>query len=201
MSKFDAVKKNLEGKGYIVKEFATAKEAGAYLDTQIDGATVGFGGSSTVLESGAYDLLSKHNSVYWHWKDQDENAARKAAMTTDYYLTSVNALTEAGEMVNLDGTGNRVAAMMYGHKKVFYLIGENKLVKGGLEDAITRVRQYCGPVRAAQLNANTPCVKAGDLKCRDCRSPQRICNGMNILFTPMKGMAAEVLLIDEELGI
>lgn len=201
MSKFDTVKKNLEGRGYTVKEFATAKEAGAYLDTQIDGATVGIGGSSTVLESGAYDLLVKHNTVTWHWKDKDMNAARKASMQADYYLTSVNALTEAGEMVNLDGTGNRVAGMLYGHKKVFYLIGTNKLVEGGLEDAIKHVREYCGPRRAAQLNMQTPCVAAGDFKCRDCRSPQRICNGMNILFTPMGGMPAEILLINEDLGI
>ena len=198
MSKFETVKKNLEIRGFSVKEFATAKEAGEYLNTQIDGCTVGIGGSSTVLDSGAYDLLKTHNELHWHWKSDDKNAERLAAMTADVYLTSVNALAEDGQMVNVDGTGNRVAGMLFGHKKVFYLIGSNKLVKD-LPAAIDRAHLYCGPIRAKQLNMQTPCVVDG--KCHDCHSPQRICNGMNILLAPMGGMPAEVLLIDEELGI
>ena len=198
MSVFEKVKKNLEGRRYTVKEFATAEEAGKYLDSQIDGAVVGIGGSATVLASGAYDLLAKHNEVHWHWKSDDQNAERKASALADVYLTSVQALSENGEMVSIDGTGNRVAGMLYGHKKVYFLVGSNKLVPT-LEDALTRARQVGGPARAKQLNRKTPCVVDG--KCHDCRSPERICNGMNIMLMPMTGMEAEVLLIDQELGI
>ena len=198
MSKFDNVKKNLEAKGYVVKEFATALEAGKYLDTQIDGVVVGIGGSATVLASGAYDLLSKHNEVHWHWKSDDQTAERMDSMKADVYLTSTNAITENGEMMNIDGTGNRVAGMLYGHKKVYYLITPNKIVSD-LAAAYEHVRKYCGPIRSKQLNRKTPCVVDGI--CHDCNSPERICNGMNILLRPMGGMPAEVLLIDEELGI
>lgn len=199
MSEFDTVKKNLEGLGYTVKVFATAKEAGEYLDTQIDGTTVGIGGSGTVLESGAYELLSKHNKVYWHWKDEDQDAARHKAMDTEVYLASANALAETGEMVNIDGTGNRAASMLYGHERLYYLIGKNKLVPT-LEDAIDRARNYAGPRRAKQMDRGTPCTIKLD-RCHDCRSPKRICRGMNILLMPMTLTTAEVLLIDEELGI
>jgi len=198
MSVFETVKKNLEGRNYVVKEFATAEEAGKYLDSQIDGMTVGIGGSSTVNASGAYELLAKHNEVHWHWKNEDQNAERKASALADVYLTSVQALTENGEMVSIDGTGNRVAGMLYGHKKIYYLIGKNKLVPA-LPEAFIRAREIGGPARAKQLNRKTPCVVDG--KCHDCRSPERICNGMNVLLMPMGGMPAEVLLIDQELGI
>lgn len=198
MSVFENVRKNLENRRYTVKEFATAEEAGKYLDAQVDGAVVGIGGSATVLASGAYDLLSKHNEVHWHWKSEDQNAERKASALADIYLTSVQALAETGEMVSIDGTGNRVAGMLYGHRKVYYLIGTNKLVPS-LQDALVRAREVGGPARAKQLDRKTPCVVDG--KCHDCRSPERICNGINILLAPMAGMEAEILLIDQELGI
>lgn len=195
---FETVKKNLEKHGYTVKNFATGAEAAEYLNSEIDGMTVGIGGSGTVKDIGAYELLSSHNTVYWHWM-QEPDEARKNAMSTDVYLTSVNALAESGEMVNIDGAGNRVAATLFGHKKVYFIVGRNKLVKT-YEDAVWRARNIAAPGRARQMNRKTPCAVNAD-RCYDCRSPERICRGMVTLWEPMLGQSAEVILIDEDHGL
>lgn len=117
MADFGKVVENLKKRGYAVKEFATAKEAAEYLNGAIDGVSVGFGGSATLDVMGLYDMLSSHNTIYWHWK-QEKDMARKAAMQTDVYLTSANALAETGEIINIDGVGNRVASTLFGHEKV-----------------------------------------------------------------------------------
>lgn len=194
----EELKQKLEKNGYVVSVFETAKEAAVYLDSKIDNKLVGIGGSGTVNVSGVYELLKTHNKVHWHWKSENQDAERYAAMRADVYITSSNAITENGEMVNLDGKGNRVAAMLFGPQKIVYMIGRNKITKD-LDSAIDRVRNYCGPGRAKQMNRKTPCTVDG--VCHDCSSPERICNGMNILLRPMTGMEAEVILINEDLGI
>ena len=127
MADFTQVQKNLEARGYTVRTFAAAEEAAAYLDGAIDGRTVGFGGSATLETLGIYDRLAAHNTVIWHWK-QEADTARRAAMGSQVYLTSVNALAETGEMVNIDGVGNRLAGTLFGHEAVYFVIGRNKLV-------------------------------------------------------------------------
>ncbi|WP_295750360.1 lactate utilization protein [uncultured Oscillibacter sp.] len=195
---FDTVKQNLEERGYTVRVFSAGKEAADYLDAAIDGRSVGFGGSATLEALGLYERLSGHNQVVWHWK-QEAGPARKAAMTTGVYLTSVNALAETGELVNIDGTGNRAAATLFGHEKVYFLIGRNKLVPT-YDQAVWRARNIAAPQRARQLGMRTPCATHCD-RCYDCRSPERICRGLVTLWEPMMGMKAEVLLIDEDLGL
>ena len=195
---FEIVKENLEKRGYTVKVFATGAEAAAYLNSEIDGMTVGIGGSGTVKDIGAYELLNEHNTVYWHWITEP-NEARKNAMSTDVYLTSVNALAESGEMVNIDGTGNRVSSTLFGHKKIYFIIGRNKLVKT-YEEAVWRARNIAAPKRAQQMNRKTPCAIKAD-RCYDCSSPERICCGMVTLWKPMLGQGAEVILIDEDHGL
>ena len=195
---FDTVKQNLEERGYTVRVFSAGKEAADYLDAAIDGRSVGFGGSATLEALGLYERLSGHNQVVWHWK-QEAGPARKAAMTTGVYLTSVNALAETGELVNIDGTGNRAAATLFGHEKVYFLIGRNKLVPT-YDQAVWRARNIAAPQRARQLGMRTPCATHCD-RCYDCRSPERICRGLVTLWGPMMGMEAEVLLVDEDLGL
>lgn len=195
---FEVVKEKLEKRGYTVKVFATGAEAAAYLNGEIDGKTVGIGGSGTVKNIGAYELLSAHNTVYWHWITEP-NEARKNAMNTDVYLTSVNALAESGEMVNIDGAGNRVASTLFGHKKIYFVIGRNKLVPT-YEEAVWRARNIAAPKRAQQMNRKTPCAVKAD-RCYDCSSPERICCGMVTLWKPMIGQSAEVILIDEDYGL
>ena len=120
-------------------------------------------------------------------------------MQTDVYLTSVNALAQTGEIVNIDGVGNRVAATLFGHQKVYYLVGRNKLTEDEAQ-AVWRARNVAAPQRAQQMGAKTPCAEKAD-RCYDCKSPGRICRGLVTLWGPMLGMEAEVLLIDEELGL
>ncbi len=198
MTDFSTVQAALESRGYTVRLFSSGKEAAAYLDSQLDGITVGIGGSGTVRDTGVYELLERHNTVYWHWT-QDPDTARRNAMDTEVYLTSVNALAESGEMVNIDGAGNRVASTLFGHRKVYFLVGRNKLVPT-YEDAVLRARNVAAPKRARQMGKNTPCAIQGD-RCYDCKSPERICRGMVTLWGPMMGMEAEVLLIDEDYGL
>ena len=195
---FDMVKKELEGRGYTVRTFSSGGEAADYLDAAIDGRSVGFGGSATLDALGLYERLGRHNEVVWHWK-QDAAPARRAAMQTEVYLTSVNALAQTGELVNIDGAGNRVASTLFGHEKVYFVIGRNKLAPS-YEEAVWRARNVAAPQRARQLGKKTPCAVKCD-RCYDCKSPERICRGLVTLWGPMMGMEAEVVLIDEDLGL
>ena len=195
---FDMVKKELEGRGYTVRTFSSGGEAADYLDAAIDGRSVGFGGSATLDALGLYERLGRHNEVVWHWK-QDAAPARRAAMQTEVYLTSVNALAQTGELVNIDGAGNRVAATLFGHEKVYFVIGRNKLAPT-YDEAVWRARNVAAPQRARQLGKKTPCAVKCD-RCYDCKSPERICRGLVTLWGPMMGMEAEVVLIDEDLGL
>ena len=198
MADFSKVEKALKERGYSVKVFATGAEAAAYLDGEIDGLTVGIGGCSTVKELGLYEKLEKHNTVIWHWTQEGADV-RKKAMATDVYLTSANALAESGEIVNIDGVGNRVASTLFGHKKVYFIVGRNKLT-ADYESAVWRARNVASPRRAQQMGCKTPCAEKAD-RCYDCRSAGRICNGMATLWAPMVGMEAEVILIDEDHGL
>ena len=198
MGIFDTVKKNLEDRGYAVEVFASGAEAAAYLDGAVDGKSVGFGGSLTLDQLGLYDALGKHNTVVWHWK-QDAGPARREGMFTDVYLSSANGLAETGEIVNIDGTGNRVAATLFGHEKVYLVIGRNKLAPT-YEEALWRARNIASPKNAQRLGKKTPCAVKGD-RCYDCKSPDRICRGLVTLWGPMMGMETEILLVDEDLGL
>lgn len=197
MADFDTAKRNLEARGFTVRVFGTGAEAAAYLDGAIDGKTVGLGGSVTLEQIGVYGLLEKHNRVIWHWRQEPETA-RREAMSADIYLSSVNGLAETGEIINIDGIGNRVAATLYGHEKVCFVVGRNKLAPT-YEEALWRARNVASPKNAQRLGKRTPCAIKAD-RCYDCRSPERICRGLVTLWGPMMGMETEVLLVDEELG-
>lgn len=198
MTDFSTVQKNLEARGFRVSVFSTAAEAADYLDASIDGVSVGFGGSVTLDQMGLYDRLAKHNEMVWHWKTDDKQTARMAALTTDMYISSVNGLAETGELINIDGIGNRVAATLYGHKKVWFVVGRNKLAPT-YDEALWRARNIAGPKNARKLHKNTPCAIRGD-RCYDCKSPERLCRSLVVLWEAMMGMEMEVVLIDEELG-
>ena len=198
MTDFSTVKKNLEARGFRVSTFATAQEAADYLNTSIDGVSVGFGGSITLEQLGLYERLASHNSAVWHWRTDDKLAARRQAMTTDMYITSVNGLAETGELINIDGIGNRIAATLYGHKKVWFVAGRNKLAPT-YDEALWRARNIAGPKNAQRLQKRTPCAIRAD-RCYDCKSPDRICRGLVVLWEALADMEMEVVLIDEELG-
>lgn len=196
MADMERVRKNLEERGFQTSCFAMAKEAADYLDAQIDGATVGIGGSITIQAMGLSERLSKHNEVIWHW----EGGELRRAMLADVYLTSVNGLAETGEIVNIDGNCNRVAASMFGPKRVYYVVGINKIAPD-FEKALWRARNVAAPKNAQRLGKKTPCAVKAD-RCYDCKSPERICRGLSVLWRKPTGFEqAEVVLIEEELGM
>ena len=107
-------------------------------------------------------------------------------------------ISETGEIVNIDGNGNRVSSTLYGHQKVYFLVGVNK-VAPDFEAALWRARNVAAPKRAQSMGCRTPCAAKAD-RCYDCKSPERICRGLVVLWKPMMGMEAEVVLVDEDLG-
>ena len=197
----EKLKKSMESRGWSFKSFASGAEAAEYLGGELAGATVGIGGSGTVDAIGLYDRLKAVcPDVAWHWREEDMDAARARAMTGDAYVCSANAVAETGEIVNIDGMGNRLAGTLFGHKRVYIIAGRNKVCPD-LNAAIYRARNVAAPLRARSMNKNTPCAK-GELKCWDCRSPERVCRGMTVLMGKMMGTdKCEFILIDEDLGM
>lgn len=197
---FSKVRKALEHKGFAVSEFESAADAAAYLNEGIDGTTVSFGGSVTLRQMGLFEKLAAHNEIYDHWnvpEGMSANEVRAKAMTTEAYVASANAISETGEIVNIDGTGNRVASTIFGHKRLYIVAGSNKIAPD-LASAIERARNVAAPLNAKRLNRNTPCAIDG--KCHDCLSPECICSVMSIHRRPAGGTATEIVLINQELG-
>lgn len=198
---FTKLKKNLEQKGYQMHIFDTKEEAAEYLDNQIDGKTVGMGGSVTLHQLGIYEKLAPHNTVYWHGEktgNMTDMETRQAATRSEVYISSVNGISEAGEIVNIDHMGNRVAAIAFGPTEVYLVLGENK-VAPDLDAAMHRARNIAAPLNAKRLNRKTPCAVNAD-KCYDCKSPERICRNFSVLTDKPAGAKYVVLLVRETLG-
>ncbi|MGI6118289.1 MAG: lactate utilization protein [Bilifractor sp.] len=197
---FDVITKNLKSLGYEVSCFDTAEEAAGYLDQKIDGKTVGFGGSMTLREMGLYDRLITHNQVFWHMDLPKDEAydMRVKAMQSQIYISSVNGIAETGEIVNIDGAGNRVAGTMFGHEKVYFVIGENKIEKD-YNSALYRARNVAAPKNARRFGVKTPCAAKAD-RCYNCKSPERICRELSVFWGAPLGGHYEVVLIHETLG-
>lgn len=150
----------------------------------------------TVKAMGLYPRLSSHNRVVWHW----EGGSLEEAARTEVYLTSANGVAETGELVNIDGNCNRIASSVYGHKRVYFVVGINK-IEPDYDRALWRARNVAAPKNAQRLGRKTPCAVKGD-RCYDCKSPERICRGLSVIWgrpTPVEVM--EVVLIGEELGM
>ena len=200
---FERVSEVLRANHFDVTCFRTAAEAADYLDGAIDGLTVAIGGSHTVQEMGLYDRLKTHNFVYFNAAEKRTPAQRDAllmaSLDTDVYITSVNGLSEStGELINIDARGNRVASTLYGHRKVYFVVGRNKLAPD-FQQALWRARNIASPKNCQALGKKTPCAVKGD-RCYDCSSPDRLCNGLTVLWKRMTGSEMEVVLIDEDLG-
>lgn len=195
--------KALEKKHYKVSYFVTSEEAACYIDNQIDGKTVGFGDSYTLVNMNLYERLSKHNKVYDPNQSRDNDGfleIAKKCLTTDVFLTSVNGMSATGEMVNIDGTGNRIAGSLFGHDTVYFVIGINKIMPN-LDDAIHRARNIAAPKNAKRLGLSTPCTMTDNKGCYSCNSADRICNALTIYYRKMNDIDnVEIILIDEALG-
>ena len=137
--------------------------------------------------------------MYWHWVTND-TATRTAAAGAEVYLTSANAIAETGEIVNIDGSGNRVAATLYHHERVVYVAGVNKIAPD-LESAVFRARNVAAPLNTRRLGLKTPCAVGKEMRCYNCSSADRICCGVATLLWPMRSVkVTEVVLVGESLG-
>ena len=144
---------------------------------------------------GLAQRLEGHNQVAWAWT----GGTHADAAAAQVYLTSVNGLAETGEIINIDGTGNRVASTIFGHEEVYFIVGRNKLAPD-YDGALWRARNIASPKNAQRLARKTPCAVKGD-KCYDCSSPERICRALTVLWEAPNGIGrSEVVLIDQDLG-
>ena len=169
-----------------------------------EGSTVAVGGSMTLFETGVIDLL--RNGKYKFLDRYEEGLTKEQvqkvyrdSFSSDAYFVSTNALTEDGELFNIDGNGNRVAAMIYGPSTVIVVAGINKIVSN-LEEAKIRVKNYAAPINAKRLNKDTPCTKVGH--CVDCSSKDRICSHYVVTgrqTTHNKGRI-KVIIVNKEFG-
>ena len=164
--------------------------------------TFGFGGSDTSRALGILERLkAEGKTVYDHWQEgltkEQDLEIRLQQGRCDCFICSANAISAEGEVVNVDGIGNRTSAMAFGPKKVVIVAGMNK-VRPNIESALRRIREVAGPMRAKSLGMETPCAETG--VCTDCNSPQRICRITTILHRKPMLSDISVILVNESLG-
>ena len=196
--------KNLTKRRMAASYAPTAAQAREEIIAMIPaGATVSRCGSMSLVEMGLWEELAKKPGVevidpFIPGLTPEESYARlRQGLLTDFMITSSNALTLDGKLVNLDATGNRVAAMCFGPEKVILVVGLNK-VAPDLDSALARVKHLAAPINAIRLNKETPCVETG--LCPDCRSPARICNVWSIIEGQRFEHRLHVKLVGEDLG-
>ncbi len=171
---------------------------------QLTPQTVSWGGSMTFIGSGLYKSLQQQSKLQildtFDKKIPQEEAhqRRRQALHADLFITGTNAVTEAGQLVNLDAVGNRVGALVFGPKWVIILVGRNKIVPD-LEEAMFRVKNYVAPTNAMRLDKKTPCVKTS--YCEECQSPDRICNTWTITEKSFPKGRIKIILINKDLGL
>jgi L-lactate utilization protein LutB len=170
---------------------------------QLSPKTISFGGSMTIVNSGLYQqLLENSDAEVLDTLDRtvpqkDMYERRRQALLVDLFITGTNAVTETGQLVNLDMLGNRVGAIAFGPKNVILLIGRNKLV-ANIDEAMYRIKNYVAPVNSMRLDYKTPCVKTS--YCEECKSPARICNTWTITEKSLPKGRVKTVLINQDLG-
>ncbi|HEY3276245.1 MAG TPA: lactate utilization protein [Syntrophorhabdaceae bacterium] len=168
-----------------------------------ENSKVGVGGSMTLTEIGFFEEAEKHSFTLLNPSPQKMSMeefiqTRRKILLADVFLSSSNAVTEEGELFNIDATGNRTGAMAFGPKQVILVCGFNKITRN-LDGARKRVREWVAPMNAKRLGLKTPCAETG--MCGDCSSPQRICNIFTVLAKKPSRTAVTVILVGEHLGL
>ena len=201
MQLLESTAKALQKRGFDAHVFASSAQAVDFIKNMIGKEeSVTWGGSMTIRDMGLTEALKAEGYLTYD-RDEIPPAERPAFVRehffSDYSLMSANAVTESGELLNLDGMGNRVASLIYGPKKVIAVVGKNKIVPT-VEDAYRRVREVAAPKNAQRFSIKTPCKKTG--KCANCLSPDTICSEMVYTRTCRPVGRICVILVDEELG-
>lgn len=195
--------KRLSEKGFHASYVPSREEALAEVLKIIpEGASVGIPGSVTIREIGAMEKLAERGcKVIHHWdpslSPEERRDALQQELLADFFLTSSNALTLDGLLVNIDGNGNRVSGMAWGKNTLIFVIGLNK-VANSLDDAIARTRNMATPPNSLRLGLKTPCAATG--VCVNCNSPDRVCNALLVLERATGGRTSHVILVGENLG-
>lgn len=194
----------LESNGFTSLFCETPVEAAAYILQQAaDAQSIGFGGSMTIAALGVEsELAASGKEILNHGRSdlipEQKQVILRRELTCDLFLCSTNALTLRGELVNIDGVGNRVGAMQFGPRKVIVVAGRNKLVDGSVQDAIQRVKTWASPPNTKRLKAKTPCASTGF--CSNCNSPERICRVTTIIERKPRLTDLHVVVVNTELG-
>lgn len=184
----------LKSNGFDVSYFDSREEALQFILPECESAeSISNGGSMTLDELGLFRIFEEKKYPYFNYSTP---ANRPRSLTVDLYFTSSNAVTVDGELINIDGTGNRVAALCYGPKKVFVVVGTNKIVSNQ-QEGIDRILNLSAPLNAIRLKKHVPCTITGH--CVDCNSPERICRNLVITSRPLPGRI-HVVFVDEMLG-
>ena len=195
--------KNLQRRHFDAYYCATASEAKAKVNELIpDGSSVTWGGTMTVRDMEIPQMLRERGTLDVWDRDLVETAEEKQEMylrafRANYYLSSANAISEDGVIVNIDGNGNRVAAITWGPQHVIFVVGMNKVTQDP-EAALKRARSTASPINAARFDIQTPCQLDG--QCHNCNSPQSICNYIHFLRNSSKPGRIIVILVGENLG-
>ncbi len=195
-----ALKKN----NFDAKYFPKASDAVSELWKMIpEGATIGVGGSFTLNQLNLPGELEKRpikflNPFAKGLSPEEGDRIRRQIFSADIFIASSNAITEDGKLFNVDATGNRVAPMIYGPKKVILICGVNKIVQD-LEEARRKVQERTAPMNVKRLGYKPPCGVTG--QCSDCSSPERICNAYVVLAKKPRRTDYMILLVGEELGL
>lgn len=189
--------RNMEGYYAETREEALSKA----LELMPAGSSIGWGGSMSIQEIGLKDAVCSGDYKTYN-RDVCKDPAQKrqvelATYDSDFYITSTNAITEDGVMVNIDGNANRVSAIAYGPKNVIMIVGMNKTVKS-VDDALSRARNEAAPINAQRFDLDTPCCKNG--MCFDCKSPDTICCQILITRFSKAPGRIKVILVNEDLG-
>jgi len=191
--------------GFTTSYCRTPAEAHDYIIRHsADAASVGFGGSRTIVDLGVQGVFEAEGKEILNHGIPGLTPDRKMdimkrQLTCDLFLTSSNAVTLSGWLVNIDGNGNRVAALTFGPRRVIVVAGRNKLVDGDLADALYRVKNIAAPPNAKRLNCNTPCAKTGF--CANCNSPERICRITHVMDRKPRLADIHVVIVNENLGL
>jgi hypothetical protein len=196
---------SLKKNGFDAVYCKSGEEVYHYIINEADTAhSVGFGGSMSITDLKICDKLRSMGKEILNHNDpgltpEQKMAITRRQLTCDLFLTSSNAVTLSGQLVNIDGNGNRAAAMFFGPQKVVIVVGRNKLVDGTVDDAIHRVKTHAAPPNSKRLNLATPCATTGF--CSDCDSPQRICRVTTIIEKKPRTADIRVLVVNEDMGL
>jgi L-lactate utilization protein LutB len=206
--RLDDTKEQLEANNFEVSIATDLNEAKRIvlekMIPEIKPQSLAWGGSMTVVNSGLYDALKSAkdmdviDSLDKSVPMEELVERRRNALLVDLFITGTNALTEDGQLINLDMIGNRVGALTFGPKHVIVLVGRNKIVPD-LEDAMARVKYVAAPANAIRLDMKTPCTKTAF--CHDCDSPQRICNSWTITEKSFPKGRIKIILINQDAGL